>query len=138
MPQGTNTPGVAEGPRGDETLGGTTAAQDRRGEDGQGRGGGDENPPTARATRMQGADGGDGALRGGQRMAEPPVPMETTEEDDSVGPWQEQSDGVDDSRSEHGTLARREYDILESDVAEGVQANAGAASVEDGHGESVY
>ena len=52
LPQGADTPGVAEGPRGDETLGGTTAAQDRPGEDGQGQGGGEKNPPTARATRM--------------------------------------------------------------------------------------
>ena len=45
-PQGADTPGVAEGPRWDETLGGPTSAQDRRGADEQGRGGGDENPPT--------------------------------------------------------------------------------------------
>ena len=38
LPQGADTPGVAEGPRGDETPGGPTAAQDRREEDGQERG----------------------------------------------------------------------------------------------------
>ena len=59
-PQGADTPGVAEGPRRDKTLGAPTAAQGGTGEDGQGRGGGDENPPTARATRMQGDDGNDG------------------------------------------------------------------------------
>ena len=64
-------------------------------------GGGDKNPPTARATRMQGADGGDGASRGGQRMAEPTVTMETAEGDGSAEPQQEQSGGVDGTRSEH-------------------------------------
>ena len=38
-PQGADTPGVAKEPRGDETPGGTTEAEDRPGEDGQGRGG---------------------------------------------------------------------------------------------------
>ena len=39
--QGADTPGVAEGPIGDKTPGGPTAAQGRPGEDGQGQGGGD-------------------------------------------------------------------------------------------------
>ena len=51
LPHGAGTSRVAEGPRGDETPGYPTASQNRRGEDGQGWGGGDENPPTARATR---------------------------------------------------------------------------------------
>ena len=38
-------------------------------EDGRGRGGWDKNPPTARETRIQGADGGDGEPMGGQRMS---------------------------------------------------------------------
>ena len=46
-PQGTDTPRVAKGPRVDKTPGGPTSAQDRQGKDGQGWGGGDENPPTA-------------------------------------------------------------------------------------------
>ena len=85
---------------------------------------------------MQGANGGDGAPRGGQQMAEPPVTMETAEGDGSAGPRQEQSDGVDSARSEHGALARRKYDILASEAKEGGQANAGAAGREEGHGAS--
>ena len=101
---------MAEGPRGDETLGAPTAAQDRQGEDRQGRGEGDETPPTTRATRRQGADSGDSALRGKQRTAEPPTTMETAEKDSSAGPPPAQSDGADGTRSEHGALTRREYD----------------------------
>ena len=83
---------------------------------------------------MQIADGGDSAPRGGQQTAEPPVPMETAEDDGSVGPWQEQSDGVDGARSENGALARHEYNLLASEATEGGPANAGAAGSEDGHG----
>ena len=75
-------------------------------------GGGDENPPTARATRMQGADGGDNEPMGGQRTAEPPETTETMEEDGSVGPWSQQSDGAVGARSEQGALAHRKYDLL--------------------------
>ena len=52
-PQGADTPGMEEGPRGDETLGSPTASQGRRGEDGRGQGGGDGTPATAQATREQ-------------------------------------------------------------------------------------
>ena len=62
--QEDSTPREAEGPRGDETLRALTASRYRRGEDGQGQGGG-RNPPAAGGTREQGPDGGGGAARRG-------------------------------------------------------------------------
>ena len=91
-------------------------------------------PPTAKATKMQGADGGNCVSRGGQQTAEPAETMETAEDDGSMGPWQEQSDGA---RSEHGALARCVYDILVSEATEGGPSNAGAIGGEDGHRASV-
>ena len=55
--QGTSTPGVAELPQGYETTGVTTTGEGVPGEDGRGQGGGG-NPPTTRATEVQGACGG--------------------------------------------------------------------------------
>ena len=137
-PQGADTPGVAEGPRGNKTPGGTTAAQDRHGEDRQGRGGGEKNPPTARATRMQGYKSGDGTPKGGQQTAEPTGTMETAEDDGSAGPRKEQSDGVNGARSKNSALARREYNILALKATEGGQAIAGTAGGDDGHGALAY
>ena len=54
LPQGTDTPGVAEVPRGDKTPGLTIAGEGEPRKDRQGQGG-DETPPTTRATRAQGA-----------------------------------------------------------------------------------
>ena len=103
-----------------------------------GTGGGrtEKTPPTAQATRTQGANGGDGTPRGKKRAAEPPATMETAEEDGSEGPRPAQSDGADGARSEHCALARCEYDIMALEATEGGQARAGAASREDGHGVS--
>ena len=70
-PQGSNTPGVAEGPRGDENPRGTTETEDGPREDGW-RWGMDETPPTAEGTRTQVSDGGEGGPMGGLRTAEPP------------------------------------------------------------------
>ena len=83
---------------------------------------------------MQGANGGDGELMGGQQTAEPPDTTETAEEDGSVGPRPRQSDGADGARSEHGVLARREYDLLTLEATGGSPANAGFSGNEDGHG----
>ena len=58
---GDLTPREYGGPRGDKTLGAPTELRYQWGEDGRGQGGGDENPPTARETREQLTDGGDGA-----------------------------------------------------------------------------
>ena len=62
---------------------------------------------------------------------------EAAEENGSAGPRQEHSNGADGSRSKHGALARRKYNILALEATEGGQANTGAAGREDGHGASV-
>ena len=67
-------------------------------------------------------------------MAEPPVTMMPAEKDGSEAPRPVQSDGANDTRSEHGTLARSKYDRLELEATEGGQANEGLARREDGHG----
>ena len=59
---------------------------------------------------------------------------ETAEEDGSTGPWPQQSHGADGARSEHGALARREYDLLALEATKGGPANSGAAGSKDGHG----
>ena len=57
------------------------------GEDRWERGGEDENPPTARATRTQGANDGKDRPMGGLRTAEPLVTdTETAAENGSTGP----------------------------------------------------
>ena len=104
------------------------------GEDGQGQGVGDENPPTARATRTKEAGGGNSATMGGQRTEEPPATTEVSEEDGSAGPRPRQSDGADGARSNHGALVCRKYNILASEATEGGSANAGAAGSENVHG----
>ena len=134
LTQGANNPGVSEEPQGDKTKGGPTGDEVVLGEDRRGRGEGDENPPTDRATRTQGADGDDGGPMGGQRRKEPPGTTETVEENGSAGPRPRQSNSANGARSVHGALALREYDLLLLEAAEGGTANAGAASIEDGHG----
>ena len=64
-------------------------------------------------------------------MEDPPGMTETSEDDSSAGTRPRQSD---DARSKHGALARSEYDLLASEVTEGVQANAGAAGSKAVHG----
>ena len=51
-PQGINTPGAAELPRGDDTTKVTTEVEEVLGEDGQGQGG-DGIPPTTQATKAR-------------------------------------------------------------------------------------
>ena len=58
----------------------------------------------------------------------------TVENDGSAGPRPRQSDGADGARSEHGALARREYDFLASEATEGGTDNVGATGSEDDHG----
>ena len=93
LPQSANTPIVDEGPRGKRNPG-----RDQSGsgptEGGWTGAGGDENPPTTRATRMQGANGGDGEPMGGQQTLEPPNTIETVEEYCSAGAQPRQSNGA--------------------------------------------
>ena len=107
------------------TGGGRTGVGERR-----------QNPPTARATKRQVADGGNGTPRGGQQTVEPAATTDMAEDNCSAVPRQEQSDSADGARSEHGALARCNYDILASEATEGGQANAGTAGGEDSHGAS--
>ena len=114
-PQCANTPRVAEGPRGDKTLGAPTSSQYQRGEERRGRRGRDENPPTARATRRQGGDGSDGASRG-ERTAAPIAMMKMAAGDSVEGPWPEHFDGADGARTKNGMHPRHEYDNVASEV----------------------
>ena len=59
-------------------------------------------------------------------MVEPPLPMETTEDDESDKTRPVQYDGADGARSKNGALARREYDRLELEATWESQASAGA------------
>ena len=72
---------------------------------------------------------------GGQWTAEPPgKETKTAADGGSGGDLPRQSDGADGARSEHGSLARCEYDLLTSEATKGGPANAGGAVSEDGHG----
>ena len=85
-PQGINTPGVEELPRGDETSGVPTEGEVVPGEDGRGRGG-DGTPPTTRATEASRARGGDERITRGPVTAAPPSPQRgVTADKDSRGP----------------------------------------------------
>ena len=98
LPQGTSTPKVAELPRGDKTPRVTTAGEGEPGEDGRGRGG-DENPPTTRATVAQGANGSANKWMGGPRMAPPPRPQRGTAADNgSTGTLTRHTAGTDGAR----------------------------------------
>ena len=83
---------------------------------------------------MQGADGGNGDLMGGQRTAELPDTTETVADNSRAGPRPRQSDGANGARSEHGVLVRRENNLLASEATERGPANTGAAGSEGGHG----
>ena len=98
-----------------------------------GAGGGDENPPTARATRRQGPDSGDGATRSG-RTAAPSAEMETAAGDGGEGTRPEHFDGADGAKTENGMHLRREYKNVAPEATERVQSSAGAAAGEDRHG----
>ena len=54
--------------------------------------------------------------------------------DGGAGYPPEHFDGAYGARSEHGALARREYDLLASEMSERGPASAGPAAREDGHG----
>ena len=73
---------------------------------------------------------------GGLRTAEPPgTERETAADDGSTGPLLRQSDSANSTRSEQGSLARREYDLLVLGATEGGPANAGGAGSEARYGD---
>ena len=80
-PQGNCAPGLTELPQADKTLQVTTAGGSKPRENGRGQGG-DETPPTNRATGAQGNSGGDDGPMGRLRTAEPPCPQRDTAVDD--------------------------------------------------------
>ena len=51
-----------------------------------------------------------------------------------MGPRTRQSNSADGARSKHGAFARREYDLLASEVTDGGPANAGVSGSKVGHG----
>ena len=132
-PQGADTLGVAKVPRGDETRVGTTSTEGGPREDRRGRGG-DEKPPTARSTRMQGENRGKGGPMDGPQTVEPPgTQQDMAADDDSVGTLPRKSEGANSARSKNGMHPCREYDLLASEATEGGQANTGAAGSEASH-----
>ena len=97
-PQGTDTPGLAELPWGNKTPGVTTAREVAPRVDGPEQGG-DENPPTTRATRAQGDGGSDKKSMGGMRKAAPLRPHWGTEANDgSTGTLSRHTSGTDGTR----------------------------------------
>ena len=73
LPQGIDTPGVEELPRGDKTYGVTPKVDRVPGEDGRGRGG-DRTPPTTRETEASGDSGRDKEITSGPWPAVPTAP----------------------------------------------------------------
>ena len=133
-PQGADTPGVAEFPRGDKTPGGTTATKVGPREDRRGRGE-DRTPPTARATRAQGADGVENGPMGEPRTAEPPRPQRSTEAyTDSAENQPRHTAGTNGARPKHGALTRHEYGFLAPAGTVVDHADAGDTGSEAGHG----
>ena len=136
MPQGINTPGVYELPRGDKTPVMATEVEGVPVEEGRGRGrGGDRNPPTTRATQEIGAGSGEEDMMRGPRTAAPLRPQQgMSTDEDSTGTQQQQSDGADGARPKNGMHSRREYDILAPEEPEGGPDNVGAQVRGAGHG----
>ena len=73
MPQGIDTPGKAEFPRGDETPGVATEGEGVPGEDGRGQGG-DGTPPNTQEIKKTVISGGDEERTGGPGEAALPLP----------------------------------------------------------------
>ena len=139
-------PREAEGTRGDETLGALTASCYQQGKDGRGRGGGDKNPPTARATREQGTDGDDGVARRDMTDALDEA-METAAGAGGAGYLPKHFEGPDGAMTKNGKQSCCEYDKVASEASEASealeasergQASAGPATGEDGHGATTH
>ena len=132
LSQDDSTPREVEEPRGDETPGALTASRYQWGEDGQGRWGGDENPPTSQVTRGQGPDGGDGAAQRGAMRQDGGAGR--GDGDGGAGYPPEHFDGTDGATTENGKHLRREYGKVATEASKRGLARAGPATGEDGHG----
>ena len=133
-PQGTDTPGVAEEPRGDKNPRVITAGASKTSEDGWGRGG-DKKPPTIRANWSQGGGGRDDKPMVGPRTATLPRPqLGTAADDGSAGTPSSHTAGTGGARPEHGALVCREYGLLAPAGMVVDPADAGDTGSEAGHG----
>ena len=103
----------------------------------RGEGGGDENPPTARATRRQAPDGGDGAVRR-RRTEAPDKAMETAADASRAGYPPKHFNGAADATTENGKQPLREYDKLALEASARGQASAGPVTGEDDHGATTH
>ena len=112
LPQGIDTPGVAELSQGEETPVVTTEGEGVPEEDGPGRGE-ERTPPTTQATKARGDDSRDEESMGGLRTAAPPLPHQgMAVENNSTGTLLRHSAGTDGARPEHSALACRKYGLL--------------------------
>ena len=94
---------------------------------GRGRGGGDENPPTARATKGQGPYGRDNVAQRG-RTAAPYEAMKMAAGDGGAGYLPEHFDGAYGATTENGKHPRREYDKVVSEALKRGPASADPAA----------
>ena len=102
-----STPREVRGPKGDETLGAPTASRSRQGEENHGRGGGDENPPTARTNWEQPTDGRDGAApRGAAAMGDAEAEARTKKRAGGVGRPTAHSTGAALAAAKEGPVSR--------------------------------
>ena len=111
-------------------------SQSQWGEDGQGRGGGDEKSPTARPTRERQTNVGDGAARRGatgRQEAEAETETETEEGAGGAGYPPAHFPSAARATPESDTHQRREYG-KEAAALVGGPSSAGPAPAEDSHG----
>ena len=127
-----STPREDRGPRGDKTLVSPTASRSRQEENGQGRGGGDKNPPTTRKTKEQPTDGGDGAAPRG-KMAMEDAEKETEEGTGGAGHPPAYFTRTAASITESDARQRHEYGKEATAALVGGQYRAGPAPEEDDH-----
>ena len=111
-PQGIDTPGVEELPRGGETSGVTPKRDKVPGGGGSDGGREGTNPPTTQETNACGDRGGDKGLTGGPELAAPPHPQRGTAAGDSTETPYKHPDGANSARPKHGALAHRKYSSL--------------------------
>ena len=134
LPQGIDNPRVDEFSQGEETPGMATEGEGVPGEVRRGQVG-DRTPPTTEATEDRGANGGNEVMMRGLMTVAPPRPQRgMTADDNSAGPQQQQSSGVDGARPKNGMHSCREYSLLAPEVLEGGPATFGPRIRGDVHG----
>ena len=97
--------------------------------------GGDETPPTNRATGVQGDDNGNDESIGRPKTAALLCPQRgTAAENSRVGTPTRHISGTDGARPEHSALARRKYNLLAPTGTAVDPADAGDPGSTAGHG----